>query len=69
MTVPVTWVIGASGLLGRHTYGVAQRRGHLVLRRFVPWQEDSTLVLDALRSGVDEMLSAAGDGRWNVVWV
>lgn len=69
MTVPVTWVIGASGLLGRHTYGVAQRRGHLVLRRFVPWQEDSRVVLDALRSGVDQMLSAAGDGRWNVVWV
>lgn len=67
--VPVTWVVGASGLLGRHTYGLAQRRGHLVRRSAVPWKDSHEAVVDALCSGAEEMLNAAAYGRWNLVWV
>ncbi len=66
---PVTWVIGASGLLGRHTYALAQRRNHLAQRTPVPWNDDIGAVVDALSDGAAHMLRVAGDNRWNVVWV
>ena len=65
----VTWVIGASGLLGRHTAAIAQQRQHRLQRTPVPWGGDVHDVLEALGSGIRCMLRDAGEDRWNVVWV
>jgi UDP-glucose 4-epimerase len=68
--MPVTWVVGASGLLGRHTVALARHRQHQLVHTPVPWQEDKQAVLDALCRGTEQLLRAAGgDGRWNLVWV
>ena len=65
----VTWVIGASGLLGRQTAAIAQQRQHRLQRTPVPWGCGVHDVLDALDCGIRRMLCDAGEDHWNVVWV
>jgi UDP-glucose 4-epimerase len=64
---PVTWVVGAGGLLGRH---VAQRltgTGHELVTQKVPWS-DPDAARAALQHGFTELLTRAGDGPWNIAW-
>jgi UDP-glucose 4-epimerase len=67
--VAVTWVIGASGLLGRHTAAIAQQRQHRLQRTPVPWAGGVHDALEALECGIRRMLFDAGEDQWNVVWV
>lgn len=67
--MPVTWVVGASGLLGRSTSTLASRRGHDVLRSAIPWEDDRDVVVSALLDGAEQLLRRAGRERWNLVWV
>ena len=67
--MPVTWVIGASGLLGQPTYEQACRRGHLVLRSHIPWDSDPADAATALHAAATDLLETAGAERWNVIWV
>ena len=65
--MPVTWVVGSSGLLG----GALRRRlvadGHRVLVHAVPWA-DTAGSEQALRSGIDALVAAAGPDPWRVAW-
>ncbi|WP_262850183.1 NAD-dependent epimerase/dehydratase family protein [Mumia quercus] len=65
---PVTWVVGASGLLGGHVCRAAGGRGHRVQRVAIPWGGDVDQVRAAFREGVRSMVASAGGGSWNVVW-
>jgi UDP-glucose 4-epimerase len=67
--VPLTWVVGASGLLGRSTSALAQHRHHDVLRTPVPWEGDRDTVVSALLDGAEQLLRRADGQRWNLVWV
>lgn len=68
MSDPVTWVVGAGGLLGRH---VAQRltgTGHELVTQKIPWS-DPDEARAALQHGFAELLARAGDERpWNIAW-
>jgi UDP-glucose 4-epimerase len=67
--MPVAWVVGASGLLGRAlTAELGSRRewdvveiGHL------PWGDDARFP-DAVGRAVDTLLAAAAGGEWAVFW-
>lgn len=65
--VPLTWVIGAGGLLGGHCVAGAVQRGGSWRGPVVPWEDPvaSTRILDA---AADEFIEAAGDRAWQVVW-
>ena len=67
--MPVTWVVGASGLLGRSTVALARRRGHDVVHSAIPWQQDHDAVVAALLAGAERMLRQADGRRWNLIWV
>lgn len=65
----LTWVVGASGLVGQGVCRVGRRRG-LALRRFpVPWAASAAEQRAALRSGLDAVEDECGGGPWNLVWV
>jgi len=66
--VTVSWVIGASGLLGRQVLTSARSRGHALLHPPIPW-EDHVLADAALEAGVGQFHDEAGDDRWNLIWV
>ncbi len=67
MTTPVTWVVGAGGLLGRHVVKSLTARGHEVVSVTVHWV-DAGAAGAALRDGFCELLSRAGDGPWSIAW-
>ncbi len=68
----LSWVVGASGLLGQHVRSRAALRGHTLLHAPIPWA-DPTRAIDAIRRGCDDLVRIAGDGPghagWNVIWV
>ena len=63
----LTWVVGAGGLVGRHTVAALAARGHEVLTSTIPWSDPSASV-EALTAGVDILLQRAGDRPWALVW-
>jgi UDP-glucose 4-epimerase len=63
----ITWVVGAGGLLGGHLVARVEATGGTAMTRSVPWQ-DAEASREALRSGLVALLSAAGDGSWNIAW-
>lgn len=67
--MPVTWVVGASGLLGRSTSALAAHRRHDVVRSTIPWQDDCDTVVSALLDGAQQTIRHAGNDRCNLVWV
>jgi UDP-glucose 4-epimerase len=67
MTGPVTWVVGAGGLLGSSVVAALTRRDVPVLRHRVPWG-DLEAVRRELRHGIAGLVAAAGDDDWNVAW-
>lgn len=65
----LTWVIGASGLVGKGVWRAGHRQGH-DLRRFpVPWTADPVDQRGALRAGIEAMLDDAAGEPWSVIWV
>ena len=67
MTHVPSWVIGSSGLLGRHVTASLRRQGNQVLTTRVPWH-DPERARAALVSGIGALAEAAEGGRWNVAW-
>ncbi len=64
---PLTWVVGAGGLLGTATSRVLARRGPLwVPGSAVPWGTPEAPA--RLAAAAAELVAAAGDGAWQVVW-
>lgn len=62
-----SWVVGGSGLLGRHVVYRATKEGHRLVGVEVPWT-DPDRADEALRVGVHRLRSAC-DQRWNLIWV
>ncbi len=68
MTVaPVTLVVGAGGLLGRHVVERLREVGTPALAATVPWH-DPQAAGEALRAGVDAVRAEAAGGPWNIAW-
>ena len=64
---PLTWVVGAGGLVGRHVVAACRAAGHEVVTTAVPWGDEEASVA-ALAGGV-ERLTAPGPGRpWTLAW-
>ncbi|TQM63884.1 NAD-dependent epimerase/dehydratase family protein [Humibacillus xanthopallidus] len=64
---PLTWVVGAGGLLGQHVVAVLRGRAQVLDAPRVPWTEPdqaARVLADTARA----LLAAAGDGPWQVVW-
>ena len=67
--MPVTWVVGASGLVGQAVCHAVKRADHDVVRIPVPWMAGTAAQLTALRAGLVQTLDQVGDDSWNVIWV
>jgi UDP-glucose 4-epimerase len=65
----LTWVIGASGLIGQGVRRAALRQGHDVRRVPVPWTRAAADQQAALRNGLEVMREEAAGEPWSVVWV
>jgi UDP-glucose 4-epimerase len=67
MTEPLTWVIGASGLLGSNVAAAVERRGLL-------WQPEAPIgwstpgAADRLARAVDSFAAAASGEPWQIAW-
>lgn len=67
MTRPVTWVVGAGGLLGSSTARAARRRGGLWSpSRPIPWATPDAG--RALRSLLGEFAQEVNGGPWQIAW-
>lgn len=65
----LTWVVGASGLVGGGVWRAALRQGHEVRRVAVPWADSAVEQRAALRDGLEVIIEEAAGAPWNVVWV
>src|SRR4051794_11602305 len=65
----LTWVVGASGLVGRAVWRAALRQGEDVRRFPIPWTASAADQRAALRDGAAAMLDEAAGEPWNVIWV
>lgn len=64
---PVTLVVGAGGLLGRHVVERLRELGTPTLTAAVPW-DDAPAAREALRTAVDALRADAAGGSWNIAW-
>lgn len=63
---PLTWVVGAGGLLGQHVAASLRDQGRLWPGAMVPW---ATPRADGvLRAAAAQFVAASGDDPWQVVW-
>lgn len=64
---PLTWVVGAGGLLGQHVVQALPGRARLFAAPQVPWgaPDEAEAVL---REGAADLLRLAEGGRWQVIW-
>jgi len=61
---PLTWTIGAGGLIGA---AIDARSGRRFTGRPVPWH-DSAQALDSLTSSLQQFTAEAGSDPWSIVW-
>jgi len=64
---PLTWVVGAGGLVGRHVVTELAAAGHEVMTTTVPWADED----DSVRTLQDAVarFAAARTGRaWSLAW-
>ena len=66
MTQPLTWVVGAGGLLGSAVVRAMRARGAVWTPPPIPWQSASAQ--DELRRCVREFGSHASSVTWQIVW-
>ena len=64
---PLTWVVGAGGLVGRHVARRLEQAGHEVLVTSVPWTDEAASTA-ALVEAVDEFSAARAARPWSVAW-
>ena len=68
MTLPLTWVVGAGGLLGSHVVRALVRdRRPWTPSTPVPWADPEAAVAQ-LRQGARDFLAVAADHPWQVAW-
>ncbi len=67
MNQPVTWVVGAGGLLGRHVAERLTATGHELITQNIPWSDPDEAVA-TLQQGFSDLLARVDDGRWNIAW-
>jgi UDP-glucose 4-epimerase len=64
---PLTWVVGAGGLLGQHIVAALRGRAPVLDAPRVPWTDPDQAAL-VLADTARALLAAAGDGPWQVIW-
>lgn len=64
---PLTWVVGAGGLVGRHVVRQLERDGHEVMVTAVPWLDEASSTA-ALVDGVEEFAAARCGRPWALAW-
>ena len=65
--VPVSWVVGANGLLGQHVRAALERRGLPYMCPPIPWNRPADAQA-ALVAAASSLVRAAGGGPWQVFW-
>lgn len=67
-SLPLTWVVGAGGLLGRQIAGQwRDARGPLFSGPRIPWSDPGT-AQRVLRASAREVAARAGEAGWQVIW-
>lgn len=66
-TRPLTLVVGAGGLVGRHLVTALEQAHHEVLVASVPWREESGSISALLRA-LDDFRQAREGRPWSVAW-
>jgi UDP-glucose 4-epimerase len=64
---PLTWVVGAGGLLGHHVLHQAAARGPVFSGPTVPWSRPEAARV-VLREAAERLVAESAGGRWQVVW-
>lgn len=64
---PLTWVVGAGGLVGRHVVAACRTAGHEVVTTVVPWGDEERSVA-ALAQGVARLTAAPAGRPWALAW-
>ncbi|HET7802090.1 MAG TPA: NAD(P)-dependent oxidoreductase [Humibacillus xanthopallidus] len=64
---PLTWVVGAGGLLGQHVVAALRGRAPVLDAPRVPW-DDPEEAARVLGDTARQLLAAAGEGPWQVIW-
>ncbi|GAA2488085.1 NAD(P)-dependent oxidoreductase [Terrabacter carboxydivorans] len=64
---PVSWVVGANGLLGQHVRAALTRRGLTYLSPPIPWGSPDDAEA-ALAAAAAALVRAADGGPWQVFW-
>lgn len=64
---PLTWVVGAGGLVGRHVVRACRTAGHEVATTAVPWPDEGASV-DALTAGVEAFTEHRRGRPWTAAW-
>ncbi|GAA4408109.1 hypothetical protein GCM10023168_25000 [Fodinibacter luteus] len=64
---PLTWVVGAGGLVGRHVVAELADEGHEVMTTSVPWHDEAASVA-ALTEAVAGFREARRDRSWALAW-
>ncbi len=64
MTPPITWTIGAGGLIGA---SINAKAAHPFAGSTIPWSDD-TAAGEVLASDLDQFIAAASADPWTIVW-
>ncbi len=64
---PLTWVVGAGGLVGRHVAAELRRSGHEVRTTAVPWADEAASIR-VLTRAVDDFARARHARPWALAW-
>jgi len=65
--VPVSWVVGANGLLGQHVRAALERRGLRYICPPIPWNRPAEAEA-SLVAAASTLVRAASGGPWQVFW-
>ncbi|MGB7983485.1 MAG: NAD(P)-dependent oxidoreductase, partial [Candidatus Nanopelagicales bacterium] len=64
---PLTWVVGARGMVGSHVAKALSAAGHEVLTTAVPWADEGSASM-ALVAHVQRFAAARRGRRWALAW-
>ena len=64
---PLTWVVGAGGLLGHHVRDQAAARGPVLSGPTIPWSRPLA-ARAALREAAERLVAESAGGTWQVLW-
>lgn len=67
MTAPLTWVVGAGGLLGQHIVRALEGRAPRFEGPRIPWSEPAR-ARAVLAGAAADLVRRAGGAPWQVVW-